>query len=192
MPNEEKVEKKIEELTKEVQEEKEAIRDLYRILEKLLAEWQNTLSKEEYLLKKEELKNLLRRIIDRPEVIHSFLDFLEMAMDLQKDLSYILQEEFRYFPERVKKLEEEGYFRFLKGIKEIFSSFVKSMKEEDYKDLAQHMDQVVHSIKALTQPEVLEGYKKLLPLIRRINVVLYLGAVWFFLFLGVFIYILLK
>ena len=187
-----KVEKKIEELTKEVQEEKEAIRELYGILEKLLAEWQNTLSEEEYLLKKEELKNLLRRIIEHPEVIHSFLDFLEMASDLQKDLSYILQEEFRYFPERVKQLEKEGYFRFFKGIKEIFSSFVKAMKEEDYKDLAQNMDQVIHSIKALTQPEVLEGYKKLLPLIRKINVVMYVGAVWFFLFLGVFIYILLK
>ena len=82
-------------------------------------------------------------------------DFVEMAVDLGKEVGPIANEVIIDFTKQMNEFEQRGYFAFIKEMGPVIDNIVQGFSPKDLKELANSIVSILSIIKEMTQPEVL-------------------------------------
>ena len=104
----------------------------------------------------EDLLFLMKRFLRDVHLIHGMLDRLESSVELLDESKLIGQQMFDQAVERLDQMEREGYFDFVKGGSYIVEKIVHEFSEEDIRLLGDNIVTILHTIRNLTQPEIMQ------------------------------------
>ena len=97
--------------------------------------------------------SMMRNINNFKVVMNAF----EMGIDLSKEVGPIAIEMIIDFTKKLAVFEEKGYFEFFKDIGPIIDNMIKGITPQDMKDLADNVILILHTIKDVTQPNMLKS-----------------------------------
>lgn len=124
------------------------VRDLYAVAVNQLEEIQAYVQLEDVL-------HLLKRLARNTRNIHELLDQLESLQDLWRDLSPVTKEMFGQAVSVLDGLEQKGYFGFARQGLYVADQIVTSFGEDDVRLLGDNIVIILNTVKALTQPEMM-------------------------------------
>lgn len=99
------------------------------------------------------LISFLRNIDNFKVVMNTF----EMLIDLTKEIGPMANEAIIDFTKKMALLEEKGYFELVKDFGPVIDNIVIGLKPQDMKDLADNVVLILHTIKDITQPNMLKS-----------------------------------
>ncbi len=103
----------------------------------------------------EDLIFLLRRLARNVHTFHWLLDQLESLADLSEDLGPITRDALDQSAQVLAQLEAKGYPGFLRQGLYVLDQIVTSFSEEDVRQLGDNIVLILSTIRAMTQPEIL-------------------------------------
>ena len=80
---------------------------------------------------------------------------MESMQDLWRDLSPLTTDMFQQLVYMLNDMEEKGYFGFVQQSAYVMDQIVTSFSEEDVRLLGDNVVLILNTVKALTQPEVM-------------------------------------
>ena len=119
-------------------------------------------------MKTGEMVHLGKRLLRNVNNIEKTIEQLENVRDFISDASPLAREYVLDFMKKLDEFDRKGYFQFFKETSKILDNIVTSFSPEDVKNLSDNVVTILHTIKNLTQPDVLQSvnnavnvYKKL-------------------------------
>jgi uncharacterized protein YjgD (DUF1641 family) len=117
----------------------------------------------------EQVKCLILRFLRNIGNISRFLEIFESLNDFLVDVSPIFNEAVIDFSKKLNQLDKKGYFRFFAEAGKILDNIITHYSPEDVRKLADNTVAITETLKAATQPEVLEGINKGLKVYKNIE-----------------------
>ena len=130
------------------------VRDVYQVLEDELADLQ-------YDMRLEDLLFLVRRLARNVRTFHWLLDQLESLADLSEDMAPITRDAFDQATQTLARLEAKGYPGFVRQSFYVLDQIVTSFSEEDVRQLGDNIVLILSTVRAMTQPEILNLVSRL-------------------------------
>ena len=124
------------------------VRDVYDVTVSQLEEIQAYVQLEDVL-------HLLKRLARNTCSINDLLDQLESLQDLWHDLSPLTKEMFTQAVTVLDDLERKGYFGFARQGLYVADQIVTAFGEDDVRLLGDNVVTILNTVKALTQPEMM-------------------------------------
>ena len=124
------------------------INDMYSITVEQLEEIQAYVQLEDVL-------RLTKRLARNTRNFDQLLDQMESMQDLWKDISPLSSDMFQQLVLILNDLERKGYFGFMQQSAYVADQIVTSFSEEDVRLLGDNVVLILNTVKALTQPEVM-------------------------------------
>ncbi len=103
----------------------------------------------------EDILHLAKRLARNTRSISDLLDQVESFQDLWRDLEPLTKEMFSQTVMTMDELERKGYFGFLRQGQYVLDQVVTSFGEEDVRQLGDNIVLILNTIKALTQPQIM-------------------------------------
>ena len=97
--------------------------------------------------------SFLRNIENFKVVMNTF----EMAIDLTKEIGPMANEAIIDFTKKMAVLEQKGYFELIKDFGPVIDNIVEGLTPQDMKDLAENVMLILHTVKDITQPNMLQS-----------------------------------
>jgi uncharacterized protein YjgD (DUF1641 family) len=98
---------------------------------------------------------LMKRLARSTRMFNEMLDQLESLYDLWQDVSPLTKEMVDSAVTTLHGLEQKGYFGFLRQSSYVLDQVVTSFDEEDVRQLGDNVVLILNTVKALTQPEMM-------------------------------------
>ncbi len=114
----------------------------------------------------ERLASLARRFVRSTAEIEGVLDQLERLSSLAGDLAELGPAVFLAAADRLDELERRGYFEFVRGGLGVLDRVVTSFGEEDIDQLGDNIVHILHTVKEMTQPEVMRMLQRTARVVR--------------------------
>ena len=124
------------------------INDMYSITVEQMEEIQAYVQLEDVL-------GLVKRLARNTRNFDQLLDQMESMQDLWRDLSPLTTDMFQQLVYMLNDMEEKGYFGFAQQSAYVMDQIVTSFSEEDVRLLGDNVVLILNTVKALTQPEVM-------------------------------------
>jgi uncharacterized protein YjgD (DUF1641 family) len=124
------------------------MRDVYDVTVSQLEEIQAYVQLEDVL-------HLFKRFARNTRSINDLLDHLESLQDFWRDLSPLTREMFSQAVTVLDDLERKGYFGFARQGLYVADQIVTAFGEEDVRLLGDNIVTILNTVKALTQPEMM-------------------------------------
>jgi uncharacterized protein YjgD (DUF1641 family) len=124
------------------------VNDMYSITVDQLQEIQAYVQLEDVLA-------LTKRLARNTRNFDNLLDQMESMQDLWSDLSPLTTDMFHQIVLTLNDLERKGYFAFAKEGAYLVDQVVTSFTEDDVRQLGDNVVLILNTVKALTQPEVM-------------------------------------
>lgn len=124
------------------------INDMYSITVEQLEEIQAYVQLEDVL-------RLSKRLARNTRNFDQLLDQMESIQDLWRDLSPLTTDMLNQLVLVLNELEQKGYFAFARQGAYVADQIVTSFSEDDVRQLGDNVVLILNTIKALTQPEVM-------------------------------------
>lgn len=105
----------------------------------------------------ENLEKFSIRVLRNMSNLNAIVELIESATDLFKDLTPIINQAGIDVLTKFQRLEEKGYFEFLKELGKLFDNILSHFTAEDIKLLADNIVSILETIKNLTQPDILHA-----------------------------------
>ena len=99
---------------------------------------------------------LFKRLARNTRNLNQLLDWLESLMDLTHDANRMGREMMTYATESLQVMEQKGYFGFVRQGQYVLDQIVSSFSEEDVRLLGDNIVLILNTVKALTQPEMMD------------------------------------
>lgn len=103
----------------------------------------------------EEVKMLMVKLVKNVPSFLKLMEMMESLMDLAKDATPIVNEVIIDFTKKLHEFEQKGYFEFIRESGKVIDKVVTSFTKEDIRNLADNIVSILHTVKNLTQPEML-------------------------------------
>jgi len=133
----------------DLQEELSPIaRDLYDVAEEEMASLQPHVELDDLL-------HFIRRLARNVRTFNEMLDQLESAKDFLADAAPITRELIDEATVQMDQMERRGYFGFVRQGMYVADQIVTSFSEEDVRQLGDNVVLILNTVKALTQPEIM-------------------------------------
>ena len=123
-------------------------RDLYDVAEEEMAALQPHVELDDLL-------HFMRRLARNVRTFNEMLDQLESAKDFLADAAPITRELIDEVTAQMDQMERKGYFGFVRQGMYVADQIVTSFSEEDVRLLGDNVVLILNTVKALTQPEIL-------------------------------------
>lgn len=123
-------------------------RDLYDVAEEEMASLRPH-------VELDDLFYLLRRLARNVRTFNEMLDQLESARDFLADAAPLTREMIDGTTIQMDQLERKGYFGFARQGMYVLDQIVTSFSEEDVRQLGDNIVLILNTVKALTQPEIM-------------------------------------
>ena len=124
------------------------IQDAYSMTVEQLEEIQSYVQLEDVLA-------LLKRVARNTRTFNDMLDQLDSAYDFWKDIAPLTNEMMDQAVTTLAALEHKGYFGFMRQGAYVMDQIVTSFNEEDVQQLGDNVVLILNTVKALTQPEMM-------------------------------------
>lgn len=124
------------------------VRDVYGVAEEEFASLRPHVEMDDLLY-------LLRRLARNVRTFNEMLDQLESAKDFLADAAPLTREMIDEVTVQLDGMERKGYFGFLRQGMYIADQIVTSFSEEDVRLLGDNIVLILNTVKALTQPEIM-------------------------------------
>ena len=111
-------------------------------------------------------KKLLRNINN----LNRAFDQLESARDFLRDVSPLARESIIDFMSKLDGFDRKGYFQFASQLKRVSDKIVTSFTPDDVKHLGDNVVTILNTIKALTQPDMLNAINNAVNVYKNIDV----------------------
>ncbi|MGE5354762.1 MAG: DUF1641 domain-containing protein [Deltaproteobacteria bacterium] len=115
------------------------------------------LDKRQVQINPEEVTELLIAFLRNIKNFREMINIVEMVSDLMKELGPIFNETIIDVTKKMAEFEAKGYFEFVKNVGPIIDKVVTGLTPQELKDLADNIMLIIHTIKDLTQPEMLKS-----------------------------------
>ncbi len=119
-------------------------------------------------MKTGDLVHLGKRVLRNINTIEQSIGQLESIRDFLQDASPLARDYMLDFMKKLDEFDRKGYFLFFREASRILDNIVTSFTPEDVKNLSENVVTILHTIKNLTQPDMLQTvnnavnvYKKL-------------------------------
>jgi uncharacterized protein YjgD (DUF1641 family) len=122
--------------------------DLYKITVDQLEEIQAYVQLEDIL-------GLAKRLARNTRNIDQLLDQMESMQDLWRDIAPLTDDMFHQLVVMLNDMEQKGYFGFVRQSAYVADQIVTSFSEEDVQLLGDNVVLILETVKALTQPEMM-------------------------------------
>ena len=133
----------------DLQEELSPIaRDLYDVAEEELVSLQPHVELDDLLY-------FMRRLARNVRTFNEMLDQLESVKDFLADAAPISRELIDEVTLQMDQMERRGYFGFVRQGMYVADQIVTSFSEEDVRQLGDNIVLILNTVKALTQPEIM-------------------------------------
>lgn len=103
----------------------------------------------------EDILQLVKRLARNTRTFNQLLDQMESLQDLWADASPLTTDMFNQSVLLLNDLERKGYFAFARQGAYVLEQIVTSFTEEDVRQLGDNVVLILNTVKALTQPEVM-------------------------------------
>lgn len=103
----------------------------------------------------EDLLYLLKRLARNTRSIEALLDQLESLSDLSRDAMPIFNDAVLMSVQQLDTLERRGYFRLVKEGQYVLDNIVENFGPEDVRQLGDNVVTILHTVKEMTQPEIM-------------------------------------
>ena len=103
----------------------------------------------------EDVLGLAKRLARNTRNFDQLLDQMESMQDLWRDLSPLTTDMFQQVVLILNELEQKGYFGFVQQSAYVMDQIVTSFSEDDVRLLGDNVVLILNTVKALTQPEVM-------------------------------------
>ncbi|NJN84472.1 MAG: DUF1641 domain-containing protein [Caldilineaceae bacterium] len=137
------------------QEWDELKRDLTPVVNDLYAVTVEQLEEIQSYVQLEDVLHLLKRLARNTRTFNELLDQMESMRDLVSDVAPLTKEMVDEVVLRLDELEQKGYFGFMRQSVYIADQIVTSFSEEDVRQLGDNVVLILNTVKALTQPEMM-------------------------------------
>ena len=124
------------------------VKEAYNVAEEQLEEMEQFVQLEDVLA-------LVKRLARNTRNINEMLDLLESAQDFVRDAAPLTREMMDEATAQLETLERKGYFGFARQGMYVMDQIVTSFGEEDVKQLGDNVVLILNTVKALTQPEMM-------------------------------------
>ena len=104
----------------------------------------------------EDVLNLMKRLARNTRTFNEMLDQLESANDFVKDLAPLTNDMVEQAVLLMADMERKGYFGFVRQSQYVMDQIVTSFSEEDVRQLGDNVVLILNTVKALTQPEMMD------------------------------------
>ena len=98
---------------------------------------------------------LVKRLARNTRNLNDMLDTLESAQDFVHDAAPLTKDMMTEATTQLGELERKGYFGFVRQGMYVMDQVVTSFGEEDVKQLGDNVVLILNTVKALTQPEMM-------------------------------------
>jgi uncharacterized protein YjgD (DUF1641 family) len=133
----------------------ELLRDLTPVVNEAFRLSVEQLEEVEQYVDLSDLFNILKRVLRSGRNIEKMLDQLESLMDFSETVGPITDQAFSQAVDVLATMEHKGYFVFARGGMQIMDNIVTSFSEEDVQLLGENVVLILQTIKAMTQPEIM-------------------------------------
>ena len=133
----------------------ELMRDLTPVVNEAFRLSVEQLEEVEQYVDLNDLLNILKRVLRNGRNIEKMLDQLESLMDFSETVGPITDQAFSQAVDVLATMEHKGYFVFARGGMQIMDNIVTSFSEEDIHLLGDNVVLILQTIKAMTQPEIM-------------------------------------
>jgi uncharacterized protein YjgD (DUF1641 family) len=103
----------------------------------------------------EDVLRLSKRLARNTRNFNQLLDQMESMRDLWADLSPLTTDMFNQSVLVLNDLEQKGYFEFARESAYVLDQIVTSFSDDDVRQLGDNVVLILNTVKALTQPEVM-------------------------------------
>ena len=124
------------------------VRDLYDVAEEEMASLRPH-------VELDDLFYLLRRLARNVRTFNEMLDQLESAKDFLADAAPLTREMIDETTSQLDQMDRKGYFGFARQGMYVLDQIVTSFSEEDVRQLGDNIVLILNTVKALTQPEIM-------------------------------------
>lgn len=124
------------------------VKDMYCAAEEQLEQMQQFVQLEDVLA-------LAKRLARNTRNFNELLDYLESAQDFVRDAAPLTKEMMTEATDTLSTLESKGYFGFVRQGAYVVDQVVTSFSEDDVKQLGDNVVLILNTVKALTQPEMM-------------------------------------
>ncbi len=133
----------------------ELMRDLTPVVNEAFRVSVEQLEEIEQYVDLNDLLNILKRMLRNGRNIEKVLDQLESLMDFADTVGPITDQAFSQAVDVLANMEHKGYFVFARGGMQIMDNIVTSFSEEDVRLLGENIVLILQTLKAMTQPELM-------------------------------------
>ena len=124
------------------------VKDAYAVAEEQLEEMQQFVQLEDLLF-------LVKRLARNTKNINEMLDLLESGFDFVRDAAPLTRDMMDEATAKLEEFERKGYFGFARQGFYVMDQVVTSFSEDDVKQLGDNVVLILNTVKALTQPEMM-------------------------------------
>lgn len=124
------------------------IRDLYNVAEEEMVTLRPHVELDDLLF-------FVRRLARNVRTFNGLLDQLESAKDFVADAAPLTKEMINEITGQLDQMERKGYFGFLRQGMYVADQIVTSFGEDDVRQLGDNVVLILNTVKALTQPEIM-------------------------------------
>ena len=96
---------------------------------------------------------LVRNVKNFKEALNGF----EMMMDFIKEVQPIANDAIIEWTHMVAEFDQKGYFEFFRNVMPVLDNIVSGLSREDLVDLSENVMTIIHTMKDLTQPQMLKS-----------------------------------
>ncbi len=105
----------------------------------------------------DQVKGLMLRVLRNIDNMNSALEMFESVNDLIKDVSPIFNEVIIDFTKKMNEFDQKGYFEFIAEAGSIFDNLITHYSPEDVRELSDNIVNIVDTVRAATQPEMMKA-----------------------------------
>ena len=114
----------------------------------------------------EDLLFLVKRLLRDTHMLVGLLDRLQSTVELVDETKLFGTQVFNQAVLQLDEMERKGYFRFAREGAGIMEKIVTEFNEEDVKALGDNIVSILHTVRNLTQPEIMDLTNNALDAIR--------------------------
>lgn len=104
----------------------------------------------------EDVLALVKRVARNTRTFNEMLGQVESMYDLWKDVSPLSKEMVEELTTQLSVMEQKGYFGFVQQGAYVMDQIVTSFSEDDVRQLGDNVVLILNTVKALTQPEMMD------------------------------------